>query len=158
MVTGDDFVLAGPTEDFKAKDNYTIGIVLLGVLLSIALIVVLILVLVILRRRHTGMFKMSDSPVVTKIRPKSTNLELQGVNPFLLDSPSKQINYERKNKLEKQLASLGPAVIPSSEKRKLDLSPNHQYQLINTNPDFKPKKDPPITNGNCVSNKTFDQV
>ncbi|XP_067680329.1 cysteine-rich motor neuron 1 protein-like [Haliotis asinina] len=148
------YTTQGPTEDFKAKDNYMIGIVLLGVLLSIALIAVLVLVLVILRRRHTGMFKMTDSPVVTKIRPKSTNLELQGVNPFLLDSPSKQINCERKQKLEKHLASLGPAVI-ANEKSKLDLSPNHQYQLINTNPGFEPKKDP---HGNCVSNKTFDQA
>ncbi|XP_041351860.1 cysteine-rich motor neuron 1 protein-like [Gigantopelta aegis] len=159
LVTTDEVTryTEGPTEDFEAKERYIIGIASLGVLLSVALIAVLVLVLVMFRRRHTGMFKMVESPVVTdiRIRPKSTNLELQGVNPFLMDSPSKPLNCESKNLLEKPLVSLGPPVIPSDKMKLADLA-SKQYQCLHSTTD--PLIDKPISNGNCMTNNTYDQV
>lgn len=143
-----------PVENLSKQDNYMVGMVVLGVLLFVVLVVVIVLVLIILRRRHTGKFKMAgrlaDSPMMTeiKIRPKSTNLELQGHMPFL-DSPTKPVNLER-NCLEKS-ALLLPILAPDSLKITEQLS-NHFSDGISDGKET-------IANGHFISNnKSFEQV
>ncbi|XP_025103924.1 cysteine-rich motor neuron 1 protein-like isoform X1 [Pomacea canaliculata] len=141
-----------PVNDRSKQDNYVVGMAALGVLLSIALIAIVILTLILLRRRHTGKFKMEkagmgrDTPMMTevKIRPKSTNLELQGHMP-LLDSPSKTIN------LEKHCYEKSALLLPMLTSDSLKLN-DHYADGLNDEKTI-------IGSGNFISNnRSFEQV
>lgn len=141
-----------PVNDRSKQDNYVVGMAALGVLLSIALIAIVILTLILLRRRHTGKFKMEkagmgrDTPMMTevKIRPKSTNLELQGHMP-LLDSPSKTIN------LEKHCYEKSALLLPMLTSDSLKLN-DHYADGLNDEKTM-------IGSGNFISNnRSFEQV
>ncbi|KAK6181353.1 hypothetical protein SNE40_009225 [Patella caerulea] len=138
----------GPTEDLVSKEKYVLTISALVGILLIALLALLVLFLVIMRRRHTGKFKMKhDSTIMTdiKIRPKSTNLDYQGQMPFLMDSPSKsnKENYV----LEKSYRSLSPVISPE----KVRLTEKTENHYVDTDQFVAP-------NEKCISNKTFNQV
>lgn len=129
------FAISGPVEKRPEKKNYLVATAVLAIIVFIFLFLIVVLVYVVMRQRRTGTFKTTmDHNMLTdiKIRPKSTNLDLQGAMPFLFEPSlhSKSLNCGKMPSEVTPLTSNKDVLGKPGEEQEKSLLPTEEDDVI----------------------------